>query len=108
MCASRVTWHTSIRYSSSCHIPLPRDLADLKARIVAAVNNIGAPMLTRVWQELKYRIEVCRFPRGVKKTCSVFLLLSFGLPVINVCNHGEHYEMSCICATVISIESTAV
>jgi hypothetical protein len=32
------------------YIPLlPRDLADLKARIIAAVKNIDAPMLTRVW-----------------------------------------------------------
>jgi len=28
--------------------PLPRDLADIKARIIAAVKNINAPMLTRV------------------------------------------------------------
>ena len=39
--------------------PLPRDLADLKARIIAAVKNINALMLTRVWQELEYRIDVC-------------------------------------------------
>ena len=44
--------------------PLPRDLADLKARIIAAVKNTDAPMLTRVWQELEYRIEVCRVTRG--------------------------------------------
>jgi hypothetical protein len=43
---------------------LPRDLADLKARITAAVKNIDAPMLTRVWQELEYRIDVCRVTRG--------------------------------------------
>jgi len=43
---------------------LPRDLADLKARIVAAVKNIDAPMLTRVWQELEYRIDVCRVTGG--------------------------------------------
>ena len=59
--------------------PLPRDLADLKARIIAAVKNIGAPMLTRVWQELEYRIDVCRVTRGAhieqKKTFSVFLWL---------------------------------
>jgi len=30
--------------------PLPRDLADLKAWIIAAVKNIDAPKLTRVWQ----------------------------------------------------------
>ena len=28
--------------------PLQRDLADLKVRIIAAVKNIDAPMLTRV------------------------------------------------------------
>jgi hypothetical protein len=40
--------------------PLPCDLADLKVRIIAAVKNIDAPMLKRVWQELEYRIDVCR------------------------------------------------
>ena len=42
----------------------PYDLADLKARIIAAVNNIDAPMLTHVWQELEYRIAVCHVTRG--------------------------------------------
>jgi hypothetical protein len=37
----------------------------LTARIIAAVKNIYAPMLTRVWQELKYRIDVCCVTRGV-------------------------------------------
>jgi hypothetical protein len=27
-------------------------------------KNIVAPMLTRVWQELEYRIDVCRVTRG--------------------------------------------
>jgi hypothetical protein len=55
----------------------------LKARIIAAVKNIDAPMLTRVWQELEYRIDVCCVTRGAyidhlqlsKKTFSVFLWL---------------------------------
>ena len=46
--------------------PLPCDLADLKARIIAAVKNIDAPMLTRVGQELEYRIDVCRVTRGAQ------------------------------------------
>jgi len=33
--------------------PLPCDLADLRARIIAAVKNIDALILTRVWQELE-------------------------------------------------------
>jgi len=32
----------------------------LKARIIAAVKN----MLTRVWQELEYRVDVCRVTGG--------------------------------------------
>jgi hypothetical protein len=39
---------------------VPRGLA----RIIAAVKNIDAPMLTRVWKELEYRIDVCRVTRG--------------------------------------------
>jgi hypothetical protein len=36
----------------------------LKARIIAAVQNTDESMLTRVWQELEYRIDVCRVTRG--------------------------------------------
>jgi hypothetical protein len=43
---------------------LPRDLADLKARIIAEVKNIDAPMLTRVWQKLECHIDVYRFTCG--------------------------------------------
>jgi hypothetical protein len=42
----------------------PRDLADLKTRIIAAVKNTDALMLTRVWQELEFRNDVCRVTRG--------------------------------------------
>jgi hypothetical protein len=40
------------------------DLADLKARIITAVKNMNAPMLTRVWQELEYHINVFRVTHG--------------------------------------------
>jgi len=45
---------------------MPGDARDfnLKARIIAVVKNIDEPMLTRVWQELEYRIDVCRVTRG--------------------------------------------
>jgi hypothetical protein len=51
------------------------------ARILAAVKNIDAPMVTRVWQELDDRIDVCQLTRGAnieisscpkKKTLSSF------------------------------------
>ena len=44
--------------------PMPCDFADLKARIITTVKNIDALMLTRVWQELECRIDVCRVTRG--------------------------------------------
>jgi len=52
------------KYAKAFVPPLPCDLADLKARIIAAVKNIDAHMLTRVWRELEYRIDVCRFTSG--------------------------------------------
>jgi len=51
-------------HTSKSVVTLQRDLADLKERIIAAVKNIDAPMLTRVWQELEYRIDVFRVTRG--------------------------------------------
>jgi hypothetical protein len=43
---------------------LPRDVADLKLLTIAAAKNIDAPMLTRVWQELEYRTDMCCVNRG--------------------------------------------
>jgi hypothetical protein len=41
-----------------------RDLVDLKARIIVAVKDIHALMLTQVWQGLEYWVDVCRVTRG--------------------------------------------
>ena len=46
MCTPWVTRHTSTRCSSSCH---------------TRVN-----MLTRVWQELEHRVDVCHVTRGAQ------------------------------------------
>jgi hypothetical protein len=40
------------------------DTSILIARIIAAVKNIDVPMLKRVWQELEYRLDLCRVTRG--------------------------------------------
>ena len=44
--------------------PLPRDLPELRLRIMDAVATIDVHMLERVWQELDYRIDVCRVTKG--------------------------------------------
>jgi hypothetical protein len=38
---------------------LPRDLPQLRQRIVEVVAAINRQMLQRVWQELDYRIDIC-------------------------------------------------
>jgi len=46
-------------------VPLmPRDLPQLRQRIVEAVAAIDRQMLQRVSQELDYRIDICRVTKG--------------------------------------------
>jgi hypothetical protein len=43
---------------------MPRDLSQLRRRIVEAVTAIDRQILQRVWQELDYRIDICRVTKG--------------------------------------------
>jgi hypothetical protein len=43
---------------------MPRDLPQLRRRIVEAVAAIDSQMLQRMWQELDYRIDICRVTKG--------------------------------------------
>jgi hypothetical protein len=43
---------------------MPRDLPQLRQRIVEAVAAIDCQMLLRVWQELDYRIDICHVTKG--------------------------------------------
>ena len=43
---------------------LPRDMEDLQTRITEALATIDNAMLGRVWQEMDYRLDVCRVTRG--------------------------------------------
>ena len=44
--------------------PQPVSIPDLKNRITAAVETITPDLLSRVWQELNYRLDVCRVTKG--------------------------------------------
>ena len=44
--------------------PMPRDLPQLRQRIVEVVAAIDCHMLQRVLQELDYRIDICRVTKG--------------------------------------------
>jgi len=40
--------------------PLPASMPELKVRIRTAIQTITAGMLQAVWNELDYRVDVCR------------------------------------------------
>ena len=44
--------------------PLPVNPQELRGRITVAVALFKRDMLTRVWNELGYRIDVCRIIQG--------------------------------------------
>jgi hypothetical protein len=44
--------------------PLSANLQDLRNRISAAVALVSRDILTRVWNEMDYRIDVCRITKS--------------------------------------------
>ena len=44
--------------------PLPSSIPELKVRIRTAIDTITADMLQTVWNELDYRVDVCRITKG--------------------------------------------
>jgi hypothetical protein len=44
--------------------PLPASILELKVRIRTAIETITADMLQTVWNELDYRVDVCRITKG--------------------------------------------
>ena len=41
-----------------------RDLADLRQRIIEAVEFITPHLLINTWKELEYRLDICRATKG--------------------------------------------
>jgi hypothetical protein len=59
--------HTVNHMAQGAHVympPMPRDLPELRPRIVEAVAAVNCQMLQRVWQKLDYRIYICRVTKG--------------------------------------------
>jgi hypothetical protein len=44
--------------------PVPVTLDYLKQRITKATAGVDEDMLTRVWQEFDYRVDICRVTKG--------------------------------------------
>jgi len=47
-----------------CVPPLPASIPELRVRIRTAIETITADMLQTVWNELDYRVDVCRITKG--------------------------------------------
>jgi len=45
-------------------LPLPPSIPEVKVRIRTAIETITADMLQTVWNELDYRVDVCRITKG--------------------------------------------
>jgi len=45
--------------------PVPASIPELKVRIRTAIETITADMLQTVWNELDYRVDVCRITQTV-------------------------------------------
>jgi len=44
--------------------PLPASIPEMKVRIRTAIETITADMPQTVWNELNYRVDVCRITKG--------------------------------------------
>ena len=44
--------------------PLSASIPELKVRIRTAIETITADMLQTVWNEIYYRVDVCRITKG--------------------------------------------
>ena len=92
--------------------PQPVSIPDLKNRITAAVETITPDLLSRVWQELDYLLDVCRVTKGAyieNLYVCVINLLSYSFistsiynSVHHTCeynqlqNRSNHFDIPCI------------
>jgi len=92
--------------------PQPVSIPDLKNRITAAVETITPDLLSRVWQELDYLLDVCRVTKGANiehlEVCVINLLsysfISTGIynSVHHTCEYNQlqncsnHFDTPCI------------
>ena len=44
--------------------PLPTSIPELKVRITTAIGTITTDMIQTVWNELDYRVDICRIKKG--------------------------------------------
>jgi len=70
--------------------PLPASIPELKVRIRTAIETITADMLQIVWNELDYRVDVCRITKGVM--CTRYVTKTWSAVLLNKKNTYNTYN----------------
>jgi len=65
--------------------PLPASIPELKVRIRAAIETITAEILQTVWNELVYRVDVCRITKGAYRAPVRYVIKTWSLMFIGPC-----------------------
>jgi len=63
-CHTQYTWVRSIRQGSGLCSSSSRNIPELKVQIRTTTVTITADMLQTVWNDLDYRVYVCRITKG--------------------------------------------
>lgn len=65
--------------------PLPRDLVELKERIIGAFADVTGDVLFRVSEKMEYRLDIC----GAKKGAHI-IFVRYGNTVRRCCRNLPH------------------
>jgi len=65
--------------------PLPASIPKLKVQIRTAIETITADMLQTVWNELVYRVDVCRITKGAYRAPVRYVTKTWSLMSIGPC-----------------------
>jgi hypothetical protein len=71
--------------------PLPRDLPELRRRIVAAILRIDREILRRVWAEMDYRLDFCRVTKGGHRAF-IYEVCKTNLENVSFCRYVACYH----------------
>ena len=67
-----------------------RDLADLRQHIIEAFERITPHMLINMWQELEYRLDICRATTGTQVRTCIKIFLSYS---VHCWKHKFHKDL---------------
>jgi len=82
-------WYAQFQETGSGGIP------ELKVRIITAIETITADMLQTVWNELDYRVDVCRITKGIYRAPVRYATKTWSIVLLNLKKNIYSY-LKCI------------